>query len=81
VIAISSRSEKYVALVDEYRMALSQWSEARAVFSSETSAVIEAESDLEDLESDIKWLYGTSALPRTQTLVPAAEYYSVSSTQ
>ena len=81
MIAISNRSEKYVALVNEYRIALCHWSEARALYSSETSAVVEAEIDLEDLEGDIRWLYGTSALPRTQRLASAAEYYGVSSTQ
>ena len=79
VIAPSSRSVKYIALVDEYRIALGHWSEARAIYSSETLAVIEADIDLEDLESDIRWLYGNSALPRTQPSVPAAEYYNVSS--
>jgi hypothetical protein len=81
MIAMSSRSVKYVALVNEYRIALGHWSEARALYSSEASTVIEAESDLEDLESDIRWLYGNSALPLTQPLLPAVEYYNVSSTQ
>jgi len=68
---ISTASVKYVALLNEYRIALGVWSEARALFSSETSAVFEAERDLDDLEGDIRWLYGNSALPAPQPAVPA----------
>jgi hypothetical protein len=83
VIAISSRSEKYVALVNEYRIALARWSEARALHSSGTSAVVEAESDLEDVEGDIRWLYGNSAFPIPQSDVSASNvncYYVVIAT-
>jgi hypothetical protein len=79
MIATPTQSAKYVALLNEYRMALGVWSETRALYSSESWAVDEAESYLEDLEGGIMWLYGNSAIPLTQPIVAAVkvEYQDV----
>jgi hypothetical protein len=68
-----------VALLNEYRIALGVWSDTRAPYSPETYAVVKAERDLEDLERDIMWLYGKSALPLAAQPVSASalKYYDV----
>ena len=68
-----------MALLNEYRIALGIWSDTRALYSPETCDVVETESDLEDLEGDIMWLYGKSALPLAAQPVSASalKYYDV----
>ena len=73
MILTSARSEKYVALLNEYRVVLGLWSETRALYAPENWAVVEAEVYLADLEGDIRWLYGNSALPLTEQSVHALE--------
>ena len=67
-----------MALLNEYRIALGIWSDTRALYSPETCDVVETESDLEDLEGDIIWLYGKSALPLTDPASAlAVKYYDI----
>ena len=51
--AIAGISEKHVALLDEYRMALSLWSETRALYTPEAVEVVEATRHLEELEHEL----------------------------
>ena len=47
--AIAEISSKHMALLDEYRMALSLWSETRALYSPEAAKIGQATKHLEDL--------------------------------
>ncbi len=51
--AIEGISTKHMALLDEYRMALSLWSETRALYSLEAAEVGQATKHLEDLEREL----------------------------
>ena len=51
--AIAGISGKHMELLDEYRMALSLWSETRAVYSQEAIEVAEATRHLEELEHEL----------------------------
>jgi hypothetical protein len=51
--AIAGISAKHMALLDEYRMALSLWSETRAVYTPEAAEVVEATRRLEELEQEL----------------------------
>ncbi len=51
--AIAGVSSKHMALLDEYRMALSLWSETRALYSPEAAEIAQATRHLEDLEHEL----------------------------
>ena len=51
--AISGIRSKHMSLLDEYRMALSLWSETRALYSPEAAEVVQATKHLEDLEQEL----------------------------
>ena len=51
--AIAGISSKHMALLDEYRIALSLWSETRALYTAEAAEVVQATIHLEDLEHEI----------------------------
>ncbi len=51
--AIAGISTKHMALLDEYRMALSLWSETRALYLPEAAEIVQATKHLEDLEHEI----------------------------
>ena len=51
--AITGISTKHMALLDEYRMALSLWSETRALYAGEAYEVVEATRHLEELEHEL----------------------------
>jgi hypothetical protein len=51
--AISGISAKHMGLLDEYRMALSLWSETRAFYSPEAIEVVVATRHLEELEHEL----------------------------
>ena len=51
--AIAGISGKHLALLDEYRMALSLWSETRAFYSPEAIEVAVATKHLEELEHEL----------------------------
>ena len=51
--AIAGISSKQMALLDEYRMALSLWSEARALYMPEAAEVVHATKHHEDLEHEL----------------------------
>jgi len=48
--AIAGISSKHMALLDEYRMALSLWSETRALYLPEAPEIVQATRHLEDIE-------------------------------
>ncbi len=51
--AITGISLKHMALLDEYRMALSLWSETRALYSPGAAEIVQATKHLEDLEHEL----------------------------
>ena len=51
--AIAGISPKHMALLDEYRMALSLWSETRALYVPEAVEIVQATKHLEDLEQEL----------------------------
>ena len=51
--AIPGISSKHMALMDEYRMALSLWSETRGLYSADTIEVQQATEHLKALEEDL----------------------------
>ena len=51
--AIAGISSKHMALLDEYRMALSLWSETRALYVPEAVEIVQATKHLEDLEHNL----------------------------
>ena len=51
--AIAGISSKHMALLDEYRMALSLWSETRALYVPEAEEILQATKHLEDLEQEL----------------------------
>ena len=51
--AIAGISPKHMALLDEYRMALSLWSETRALYVPEAGEIVQATKHLEDLEQEL----------------------------
>jgi len=51
--AIAGISAKHMALLDQYRMALSLWSETRALYSPEALEIVQATKHLEDLEHEL----------------------------
>jgi len=51
--AIAGISPKHMALPDEYRMALSLWSETRALYMPEAMEIVQATKHLEDLEQQL----------------------------
>ena len=51
--AIAGINSKHMALLDEYRMALSLWSETRAVYLPEAMEIVQATKHLEDLEHEL----------------------------
>ena len=51
--AIAGISAKHMALLDEYRMALSLWSETRALYTADASEIVEATRHLEELEHEL----------------------------
>lgn len=46
--------DKHLALLDEYRLALQRWSEARALYAQDTFEVVEATHRIEALEQRLK---------------------------
>jgi len=52
--AIAGIDPKHMALLDEYRMALSLWSETRALYLPEAMEVVQATKHLEDLEYELE---------------------------
>jgi hypothetical protein len=53
--AVSAVELSYSELLNEYRMALSLWSEARAVYSSDEPEVIAATKRVEALEEELSF--------------------------
>ena len=53
MMGIPGIGSKHMALLDEYRMALSLWSETRALYSADTVEVQQATEHLEALEEDL----------------------------
>jgi hypothetical protein len=51
--AIAGINPEHLALLDEYRMALSLWSETRAIYLPEAAEVHQATKHLEDLEYEL----------------------------
>jgi hypothetical protein len=51
--AIAGINAKHMALLDEYRMALSLWSETRALYTAGAFEVVEATRHLEELEHEL----------------------------
>ena len=51
--AIAGITLKHMALLDEYRMALSLWSETRALYAAEAAEIVQATKHLEDLEHEL----------------------------
>lgn len=51
--AIAGISSRHMALLDEYRMTLSLWSETRALYSPGAAEVVQATKHLEDLEHEL----------------------------
>ena len=51
--AIAGINAKHMALLDEYRMALSLWSETRALYSPDAGEVVQATRHLEGLEHEL----------------------------
>jgi hypothetical protein len=51
--AIAGISSKHMALLDGYRMALSLWSETKALYLPEAVEVAQATKHLEDLEYEL----------------------------
>jgi hypothetical protein len=51
--AIAGISAKHMTLLDEYRMALSLWSETRALYTPDAFEVAEANRHLEELEREL----------------------------
>jgi hypothetical protein len=51
--AITGISSKHMALLDEYRMALSLWSETRAFYAPGAVEVAQATRHLEELEQEL----------------------------
>ncbi len=51
--AIAGISSKHLALLDEYRTALSVWSETRALYSPEGVEVSQVTQHLEDIEHEL----------------------------
>ena len=51
--AIAGVDAKHMALLDEYRMALSLWSETRAFYAPEAIEVVQATRHLEELEREL----------------------------
>lgn len=51
--AIAGISAKHMELLDEYRMALSLWSETRTLYSPQAHEVLEATRHLEELEHEL----------------------------
>jgi hypothetical protein len=63
--AIAGISSKHMALLDEYRMALSLWSETRALYLPEAMEIMQATKHLEDLEYElVERSFGTIPRPR-----------------
>ena len=53
VKVITGIGSEHMALLDEYQMALSLWSETRALYSADTIEVRQATKHLEALEEDL----------------------------
>ena len=51
--AIAGISAKHMALLDEYRMALSLWSETRAFYVPDSPEIVHATKHLENLEYEL----------------------------
>jgi len=51
--AIAGISSKHMALLDEYRMALSLWSETRALYLPDSVEALQATRHIEELEREI----------------------------
>jgi len=64
--AIAGISTEHMALLDEYRMALSLWSETRALYLPEAAEIAQATKHLEDLEREIS-LCDVSLEPKRQS--------------
>ena len=65
--AITGISSKHMALLDEYRMALSLWSETRALYSPEAAETVQATKHLEDLEHELSLCDARSAQPVSES--------------
>ena len=52
--AIAGIDPKHMALLDEYRMALSLWSETRALYLPDAMEIVQATKHLEDLEYELE---------------------------
>ena len=51
--AIAGITPKHMALLDEYRMALSLWTETRALYVPDAAEVAQATTHLENLEHEL----------------------------
>ena len=65
--AITGISAKHMALLDEYRMALSLWSETRAFYPEDTVEVRQATKHLEALEEDLTLCDVPTSAPKQLT--------------
>ena len=70
--AIAGISSKHMALLDEYRMALSLWSETRALYLADTLEVRQATKHLESLEEDLALCDVPASRPEQLMPPPAA---------
>jgi len=62
--AIAGMSSKHMALLDEYRIALSLWSDIRALHSPEVSEVQQATKHLVSLEQELVVCYMSAEAPK-----------------
>jgi hypothetical protein len=58
---VNALEQEYTKLINEYRIALSLWSETRALYSSDQPEVIAATKHLEELEQELSF-YNKPAL-------------------
>lgn len=70
--SITGISAKHMALLDEYRMSLSLWSETRAFYPADTIEVRQATKHLEALEKDLTLCDVPTSAPK-QLFPPATE--------
>jgi hypothetical protein len=63
---ISGINSKHMALLDEYRMALSLWSETRALYVAGSIEVLQATEHLEALEEDLARYDAPTTVPLKQ---------------
>lgn len=65
--AIAGINAKHIALLDEYRMALSLWSETRAFYAAEAVEVVEATRHLEEIERELSLCVPLATKPTSES--------------